>query len=315
MSLEHLDSKTQEELETQYMTVEVSEEAKHSDMTLPNLETMPPIKLVALDMDGTTLREDKTFSERLIKVVHKIQEMGVTVAICTGRAPESIQGFAKTLGLDKGHGYCVCFNGGSLINLDDINQDLEVSYLAAQDIIDLEAAARRADCVIHAYSTRRFLLTESNIIFTEMEIASSMQPFEFIDFPDGLNKEEKAYKVIAVGDEDKLDRMRESLPADFEERFTIARTHPNFLEFMIKGCNKGTTLAKLCKILNITLDNVAAFGDAENDIEMVAEAGVGVAVSNAMPKLKAVAKYHTFNYLDDGVACYLEKLFKLPPQI
>ena len=291
MSLEHLDSKTQEELETKYMTVEVSEEAKNSDMTLPNLETMPPIKLVALDMDGTTLREDKTFSERLIKVVHKIQEMGVTV------------------------GYCVCFNGGSLINLDDINQDLEVSYLAAQDIIDLEAAARRADCVIHAYSTRRFLLTESNIIFTEMEIASSMQPFEFIDFPDGLNKEEKAYKVIAVGDEDKLDRMRESLPADFEERFTIARTHPNFLEFMIKGCNKGTTLAKLCKILNITLDNVAAFGDAENDIEMVAEAGVGVAVSNAMPKLKAVAKYHTFNYLDDGVACYLEKLFKLPPQI
>ena len=123
MSLEHLDSKTQEELETKYMTVEVSEEAKNSDMTLPNLETMPPIKLVALDMDGTTLREDKTFSERLIKVVHKIQEMGVTVAICTGRAPESIQGFAKTLGLDKGHGYCVCFNGPSLINLDDINQD------------------------------------------------------------------------------------------------------------------------------------------------------------------------------------------------
>ncbi len=314
MTLEHLDSKTQKERESQYMTVEVTEEAKHGSMTLPDQNTAQQIKLVALDMDGTTLREDKTFSERLIKVVHKIQDMGITVAICTGRAPESIAGFAKTLGLDKGHGYCVCFNGGALINLDDINKDLAISYLEAHDIIDIEALARSVDCVIHAYSTRRLLITESNIVFTEMEIASSMQPFEFIEFPHGLSKDEKAYKLIAVGDEDKLDRMRAAIPDSYEKRFTIARTHPNFLEFMIKGCNKGATLSKLCSILNIGMENVASFGDAENDIEMVRDAGVGVAVANAMPALKAVAKYQTFNYLDDGVARYLEKLFNLPPQ-
>lgn len=311
MSLEHLDQNTQKTRESQYMTVKVSEEARNAQMTLPNAKNMKDIKLVALDLDGTTLREDKTFSERLISTIAKVQERGITVAICSGRAPESVAPFAKILGLDKGHGYCVCFNGGALINLKDINEDLAVHTLKAQDLIDIEAQARAAGCCVHAYSTRRVLLTESDIVFTEMEIAASMQPFERLLFPQEVRADERAYKLIAVGDEAKLDTMRMNLPSSFLTRFTIARTHPNFLEFMTKGCSKGSTLQDLCKILGITMDNIAAFGDAENDMEMVSQVGVGVAVANAMPTLKAVAKYQTYNYLDDGVAIYLEKLLNL----
>lgn len=314
MTLEHLAQDKQKVRETQYMTVEVSTEAKKAQMTLPDPATMPEIKLVALDLDGTTLREDKTFSERLIAVIKELQRRGVYVAICSGRAPESIKGFAHILGLDGGHGYCICFNGGALISLKDITQDLFVSTLKAQDLIDIEHQARINGCAIHAYSTRRVLLTESNIKFTEMEIAASMQPFEKLLFPDEVKPQEEAYKLIAVGDSDKLDTMRKTLHADFAERFNIARTHPNFLEFMTHGCSKGSTLHELCSKLGISTQNVVAFGDAENDIEMVQEAGVGVAVANAMPTLKAVARYQAYNYLDDGVAIYLEHLFNLPPQ-
>lgn len=308
MTLDHLDADTQKIRDQQYMTVEVNEDAKHAQLTLPDLKTLAPIKLVALDLDGTTLREDKTFSPMLIDTIHKVQDMGVTVAICSGRAPESIAEFAHILGLDKGHGYCVCFNGGALINLEDITKDLSVNCLNAQDLIDVEALAAHNGCAVHAYSDRRVLLTESNIVFTEMEIAASMQPFEKILFPDEVNPKEQVYKIIAVGDESKLDQMREQCPAEFNERFNIARTHANFLEFMNKDCSKGATLKRLCDLLGITLENVVAFGDAENDIEMIAQVGVGVAVANAMPRLKAVAKYHTYNYLDDGVAIYLQKL-------
>lgn len=308
MTLDHLDANTQKIRDHQYMTVEVKEEDKHSDLTLPDLKTLAPIKLVALDLDGTTLREDKTFSPMLIDTIHKVQDMGVTVAICTGRAPESVNEFAHILGLDKGHGYCVCFNGGSLINIEDITKDLSVNCLNAQDLIDVEAQAAKCGCAIHAYSDRRVLLTESNIVFTEMEIAASMQPFEKLLFPNEVNSQEQVYKIIAVGEESKLDNMRNSCPQEFNERFNIARTHPNFLEFMNKDCSKGATLKRLCEILGITLENVVAFGDAENDIEMIAEVGIGVAVANAMPRLKEVAKFHTFNYLEDGVAIYLQKL-------
>lgn len=313
MTLEHLAQDKQKERETQYMTVEVTAEAKQAaQLTLPDPATMPELKLVALDLDGTTLREDKTFSPRLIAVIHELLRRGVYVAICSGRAPESVQGFAQILGLDQGHGYCICFNGGALISLKDIKQDLFVSTLKAQDLIDIEHQARLNGCAIHAYSTRRVLLTESNIKFTEMEIAASMQGFEKILFPDEVKPQEEAYKLIAVGDEKKLDAMRETLPFDFTQRFNIARTHPNFLEFMTKGCSKGSTLHQLCAKLGITTQNVVAFGDAENDIELVQEAGVGVAVANAMPTLKAVARYQTYNYLDDGVAIYLERIFGLP---
>ena len=314
MTLEHLAQDKQQERQTQYMTVEVSAEAKHAQMILPDLAAMPEIKLVALDLDGTTLREDKTFSPRLIAVIHELQRRGVYVAICSGRAPESVQGFAQILGLEGGHGYCICFNGGALISLKDIKQDLFVSTLKAPDLIDIEHQARLHGCAIHAYSTRRVLLTESNIKFTEMEIAASMQPFEKLLFPDEVKPSEEAYKLIAVGDAPKLDAMRSELPAEFTQRFNIARTHPNFLEFMAHGCSKGSTLHQLCAKLGISTQNVVAFGDAENDIEMVQEAGVGVAVANAMPTLKAAARYQTYNYLDDGVAIYLERLFGLSAQ-
>lgn len=312
MTVEHLSAQKQKERETQYMTVEVSEADRHDhSITLPDLDNMPPVKLVALDMDGTTLREDKTFSPLLIETIHKVQERGIAVAICTGRAPESIADLAEVLGLTRGHGYCVCFNGGSLVNINELEKDLAINTINAQDLIDIEAVAASCGCAVHAYSTRRLLLTESNIVFTEMEIAASMQPFEKLLFPDEVNPEETAYKLIVVGDADKLDKVRASCPADFSERFNIARTHPNFLEFMNKGCSKGATLARLCKMLGFGMENVAAFGDAENDIEMVRDAGVGVAVANAMPTLKAVARYHTLNYLDDGVAVYLRKLLRL----
>lgn len=312
MTVEHLSAQKQKERETQYMTVEVSEADRHDhSITLPDLDNMPPVKLVALDMDGTALREDKTFSPLLIETIHKVQEKGIAVAICTGRAPESIADLAEVLGLTRGHGYCVCFNGGSLVNINELKKDLAINTINAQDLIDIEAVAASCGCAVHAYSTRRLLLTESNIVFTEMEIAASMQPFEKLLFPDEVNPEETAYKLIVVGDSDKLDKVRASCPTDFTERFNIARTHPNFLEFMHKGCSKGTTLARLCEMLGFGMENVAAFGDAENDIEMVRDAGVGVAVANAMPALKAVARYHTLNYLDDGVAVYLRRLLRL----
>ncbi len=320
MEEEHyLGEKTQHVRETQYMSVEVTDQDKHANMVLPDksrLENLKhELKLVALDLDGTTLREDKTISTRTIKVLDKLQEKGVTVAICSGRAPESVTVFGHAMHLDNGHGYCVCFNGGSLINLSDIKKDLYVSTLDAQDLIDIEAVASKHKCAIHAYSTRRVLLTESNIKFTEMEIAASMQPFEKLLFPKEVKPYERAYKLIAVGDAEKLDAMRADLPEDFPIRFNIARTHPNFLEFMIKGCSKGVTLQHLCEKIGITMDNVVSFGDAENDIEMVQMAGVGVAMANAMDTLKAVTPYRAYNYLDDGVAIYLEQLFGLEPQI
>lgn len=301
--------------EVQYMFAEVSAQDKQVTMTLPPPEVSSKIKLVAIDLDGTTLREDKTFSERLLKVMDLLQEQGVVVVICSGRAPESVCSFAKIMHLDRYQGYCVCFNGGALINLKDPQKDLYVSTMTAQDLIDIEAQAREHHNFVHAYSTRRVLLTESKVIFTEMEIAASMQPFEQISFPDEVDPNELIYKLIAVGLKKPLDEMRDNLPASFMKRFNIARTHDNFLEFMHKDCSKGATLVELCKILGINMENVVAFGDAENDIEMVQMAGVGVAMSNAMPALKAVAPYRAINFIDDGVAIYLEQLFGLPPQV
>lgn len=297
------------DLQAGYMHGEEKHAHEKYVMTLPPSEERSRFKLVALDLDGTSLQEDKTFTEHLINTVHRLQDRGIYFAICSGRAPESVKNFADMLHLDSSHGYCICFNGGSLINLKNIEEDLHISTLKAQDLIDIEALAVKCGCVVHAYSTRRILLTESDIEFTQMEIASCMQPYECIKFPEEVDPAEEAYKLIVVGDAAKLDNVRASCPPEFLTRFNIARTHPNFLEFMTAGCSKGSTLKKLCKLLHLDLSQTVAFGDAENDIEMIKAAGAGVAMGNAMETLKKVAPYSALHYADDGVAVYLDALF------
>lgn len=272
------------------------------DATLVLPQEHAPIKLVCLDLDDTTLHAGKHFVNGVQEAVDLLMSRGINVAICSGRCPESVQIFGKELGLDRGHGYCICFNGGAIINLSDIKHDLYSKVLEAQDLLDIEAHINQCGGYVHSYTTRRVLLTEHDEnIWTQEEIGACQQPHELINYHKEMNPQEKAYKLIACGTPDSLDKARDTLPKEFLNKYYIVRTYPNYLEFMAKGVSKGETLPHLCKILGIGLENVMAFGDGENDLEMIKEAGIGVAVANAHPNLKKAAKYHTYHYRDEGV--------------
>lgn len=262
-------------------------------------------KLIALDMDGTLLRRDKTISPRTKEVLQGMQQQGYAIVIETGRCPCGVLRYADTIGIDLNQTYAVCYNGAGVFVL---GQERELSAVTAPGSAVKEVAALAHACgaKIHAYSQDRGLLVEDHNAYSQKEIDHSLSPFVEVDFA-AIPDDEPIYKAIAVGDADKLDALRASLPPEIHQQFAVMRTDSYFLEFIAGKSTKGSGLQQLCALLNIPAERALAIGDAENDEKMIELAGLGVAMGNATPELKRLADVETLSCDEDGVAVFLER--------
>ena len=115
-------------------------------------------------------------------------------------------------------------------------------------------------------------------------------------------------KLVLVGDPEALDAVEARAKAAFEGRLYISKSLPYFLEFAADGVTKGAGLDFLAVYLGFTPEETVAFGDGENDVELVEWAGYGIAVENAHERVKAVADWICPSAADEGVAQVLECL-------
>ncbi len=263
-------------------------------------------KLIALDMDGTLLRRDKTISQRTKAVLQQLQHRGVAIVIETGRCPSGVMRYADSIGIDLNHTYAVCYNGASVCILGQ-GRELSAVTVPGREVREIAALAHACGAKLHAYSQDRALLVEDHNPYSQKEIDHSLSPFVEVDF-NTLPQDEPIYKAIAVGEAAKLDKLRASLPPYIYEHFAVMRTDSYFLEFVAGKSTKGSGLAQLCSILKLAPQQAIAIGDAENDEEMIKLAGLGVAMGNATPELKALADVVTASCDEDGVALMLERL-------
>ena len=104
-----------------------------------------------------------------------------------------------------------------------------------------------------------------------------------------------------------LDQQIEKIPAQFKADYEVIKTRSNLLEFMPKGVTKAFGLDHLAQYLGMTSDEVMALGDEENDLSMIEYAGMGVAMANAVEKVRQAADYITLSNEQDGVAKAVEK--------
>jgi hypothetical protein len=115
-------------------------------------------------------------------------------------------------------------------------------------------------------------------------------------------------KLVCVGDPHALDGLEERMKAHFDGRMYISKSLPYFLEFAAPGVTKAAGLDFLAERMGFTREQTIAFGDGENDVELVAWAGYGVAVENAHERVKAVARWVCPPAAEEGVAQVLEAL-------
>ena len=104
-----------------------------------------------------------------------------------------------------------------------------------------------------------------------------------------------------------LQKAVDNLPKEVYEKYTVVRSTPYFLEFLNKEVNKGTGVKLLADHLRVKQEEVMTFGDAENDLDMIVYAGMGVAMANGFEEVKEAANYITDSNEEDGVAKAIEK--------
>lgn len=265
-------------------------------------------KLIALDLDGTTLNNQAVLTHKTIKTIKAAVNAGHIVSIVTGRPNRLSQNFYDQLGLTTP---MINFNG-SLGHVPHHQWSKEYQYTFDRDIV-LDLLTKQREFNI------QMIAAEGKHLF----LAHQTQPTQVGFFPAVLTHDEQLSPAsltqnptsmtiaVARANQKQLQRYIES---QFGQQVDVAPWGgPNsVLEIGTKGVQKAVGVERLADYYHIKRADVIAFGDEHNDDEMIDYAGLGVAMKNATPKLKSLADdVTTLTNDQDGMADYLAHALKL----
>ena len=255
-------------------------------------------KLIAMDFDGTLLRDDKTISENTKNILKLYKDLGYLIVGVTARTLASIK---EVVPVDI-FNYLIINNGVSIYNVDDDN----MIYQGTIDINDAKDITNE----IEEYCDQIDYVTD-NIYYTYLQKKNSN--LDFIKDIDNIDEieEEIARMNLFLKDKSKATDYYEFIRSKYDDIncFIMQDSDsPNkWLVLNPKGINKATTLKELGKIENISSDEMIFFGDGLNDLEVMDSVGLSVAMGNALDEIKAKAKAITKTNNEDGIVEFLDE--------
>jgi Cof subfamily protein (haloacid dehalogenase superfamily) len=261
------------------------------------VEALAQIRLVLSDMDDTLLGPDHRVGARSRAAIARLRAAGITFAVCTGRAPEATRPIVADLGIR----YYICTNGAIVYDGDRI---------IAQRVMpgDVAGALTRffAERAIPVYlmSPGGYFLSHSTPATDRADRARGVAP---VRLP-SAEWAAPAHKVMAWGGASAYD----DCCRQFGDLVHIIY-HADYLEIAPKGVSKQWGGEQLVEHLGIPAAAVAAVGDARNDIELIRWAGIGAAMGNGDPLLKAVADLILKGHDADGTADLFEAILAATP--
>ncbi|WP_404405663.1 Cof-type HAD-IIB family hydrolase [Jeotgalibacillus malaysiensis] len=234
------------------------------------------IQLIALDMDGTLLRNDHSVSEENRAAIKKAQEQGKAVMVSTGRPLLYAEEIVDSLKLST---YLITVNGGEIWNPD--RELIERTMIESSHVEFMLEMALKHDT--HYWSSTVEGVWNKNTTF-----------------PKNIHD----YQWLKFGFDIKDDEVRKSIWEELTKRQELEVTNSSLtnIEVNAAGINKAAAIRKVCKRLNIQMDQVMAVGDSLNDLAMIRESGIGVAMENAQDVVKEAADWVTHSNEDHGVA-------------
>lgn len=266
-------------------------------------------KIIAVDMDGTLLRSDRTISERTKKAISMAISKGAKFVISTGRPLEGVMPYIKFLGLDQikeTEQFIITFNGAVVLGLNPLAIKV-MNTINGKDVRRIYERGLELGVLSHGFSTTRGFILEVDNPYSDIEVSYNGLDKSYTQFKD-TKDDEQFQKFMLLGNKEQLDNVEKNID-DLRELYTVVRSTDFYLEFLNKNGSKGNALKQLCDTLDIPIEDSIAFGDAQNDQHMLEVAGHGVAMGNSIELLKNIADSVTLTNDEDGVAIVLEKLY------
>jgi Cof subfamily protein (haloacid dehalogenase superfamily) len=268
-----------------------------------------PIRLLALDIDGTLVGQDLALRDRTVRAIRAAVELGVSVSLVTGRRSMSAHEFAAVLGLTEP---IVAAQGaviremprpgargiGRLLRHTPLDADVaREALLWSRDSRGLDPHINHLERLVIRWDDPQ---ADEYSAFLGVRAILAPDLAAWIRGP--------VTKVIAVGDEpgpvDALLHARRL----FGDRAQPTVSHPRYLEFVAPGVTKGRAIHWLARRAGVPLAQTMAIGDQYGDLEMIAEVGHGVAMAGAPAPVQAVARHIAPAIEDEGAAQMIEEL-------
>ena len=238
------------------------------------------IRLLALDMDGTTLNEDKEISSENRQWIQRALDAGVMVMFATGRPLQEVLSYKEELGLQTP---MVLLNGSEVWS--QTGECIERHFLNHDDLIELHHLAVKYGTWFWGYTMDGQVNKNT---FKDEFLANEWMKF-------GIHSHDRGI----------IQEIRELIKG--WNRLEVTSSNLNNIEINPKGVTKASGVKVIGKLFGIDMDQVMAIGDSLNDAPLVAEAGLGIAMGNAEDALKQIADGITESNEKDGVAKAIEK--------
>ncbi|OKZ57006.1 MAG: hypothetical protein BHV99_02975 [Clostridium sp. 26_21] len=288
-------------------------------------------KMVAIDLDGTMLNQYGIITEKTKDVIKKVQEKGVEVIIASGRAITSVKRFSKEINSEK---YFISGNGAITYDIKN-NRILYENVLKKQKALKIIKICEENSIYYNVYTENGIIakslnyntlyyykdnLTKPDENRTHINIVENV--YDYIE-----SKNEKILKIMICDEHKSVFNSIVRRLKDVDEVEVLEVSHMSrkiikqgteeialeyfYTEVSAKDVDKWSALEELMKIVNISKEELVTIGDNANDVKMIKNAGLGIAMGESAPYVKSVADEITLSNDEDGVAIILRKIFEI----
>ncbi|MGC6769841.1 Cof-type HAD-IIB family hydrolase [Enterococcus sp. LJL51] len=252
-------------------------------------------KLFAFDIDGTLLGTDKQALDSTREALAALRKQGHLVTIATGRSRYMAQKVIFDLAFDN---YILCNGAAAFLDHEQYYQNL----LDEDELLRFAAELEKNELGL-AYVGLDEVKKKNKHRANQVVEAMRSIDFHDLDYDEQFQQSADIYQALAFYDE--------SLEGTFEQqfpKFRFVRWHPESVDILPENGSKAATILNLADRVGIKQEDIIAFGDGDNDREMLREVGVGVAMGNAQPHVQREAKLVTDTNDQDGIWKALKEL-------
>lgn len=255
------------------------------------------IHLVVIDLDGTLLNSAKQISDATVAILQKARKTGVKIVLATARPPRSVMPFYTQLNLDTP---MINYNGALVY--DPCSSRILMHRPIARDLAQqIVASVRRQypQVLVSAEIMDKWYTDRVDERFAT-ETARQHKPDVVGPLEEWLTVD--VTKLLLLGKPERISEVMASFHKEFTHMIAMVQTEGYLLQIMHATVSKAQALRVVAHELGVSREQVMAIGDNANDVAMLQWAGIGVAMDNAPPAVKAVADYITDHHDADGAA-------------
>ena len=265
-------------------------------------------RLFVTDIDGTLSNKDGVISDTDLKALQNLRQKGVMISLCTGRAAGGCLKILDRLSMDGFH----IFFDGALVTNSRLNETIYIQQIEEKLLRQVCSLAQSNGVNLELFSQTRFFIRQQNLLADVHGELMNFRPL-IANF-DTICRQEHIILgciVTTACEEKKILSLYSSLESKLRFSSTINPARPDIrlINITAKGITKGTALAALISHLKLKPENVMAIGDGANDVSLLANAGLAIAMQNAPNELKSIADYITADVEHNGIAKAINYFF------